>query len=240
MDVRSVVESVAGAARRGAARYDIRTRLIVVGMRAHSPKSNIAMLRSATEADSYGMIGAADLAGPEAADPDPASQKPFFDEARRLGLGVTLHCGELPNSAGAIRRCVELIEPDRIAHGGGAADDEGLCRLLTERGIQLDLCPTSNIQAGIYRDYAEFPAAALYERGVPISISTDSPVVSGLTLSEEYHRMALYGGLSPADIWRINLSSADRVFADDSAKTALREELLSWAEGVPELCEAPL
>lgn len=235
MSVRRVAESVAGAARRACARYNIRARLIVVGMRSHSHESNTDMLYSALEADTYGMIGGADLAGPEAADPDPASQKPFLDEARKLGLGVTLHCGELPGSAGTIRRCVDLIAPDRIAHGSGAADDEGLCRLLSERGIQLDLCPTSNIQAGLYKDYTEFPAAALHKRGVPISISTDSPVISGLSLSEEYHRMAIQGRLSAADIWKINLNSSDRAFADDSVKTALKEEFLSWAKDVSEL-----
>jgi adenosine deaminase len=235
LSVERVVRSVAGAAKRASARYDIDTRLIVVGMRAHSPETNIAVLRSAKEVDADGMISAADLAGPEAADPDPTPQKPFFDEARKLGLGVTLHCGELPKSADSIRRCLELIAPDRIAHGGGAADDEGLCRLLAERGVQLDLCPTSNIQAGLYKDYAEFPAATLRRRGVPISISTDSPVVSGLSLSEEYHRMARAGRLSAAELWKINLDSLDHIFAEQSVKSALKAEFRAWAAGIAEL-----
>jgi adenosine deaminase len=233
--VEEVVRSVACAAKRACARYGIAARLIAVGMRSHSPETNIAMLRSATEADADGMIGAADLAGPEAADPDPTPQKPFFDEARKLGLGVTVHCGELPKSADSIRRCLDIIAPDRIAHGAGAADDEGLCRLLAERGVRLDLCPTSNIQAGLYKDYTDFPAAALHARGVPISISTDSPIVSGLSLSEEYHRMARAGRFSAAELWKINLTSLDHIFADDSVKNALREEFRAWAEDVAEL-----
>jgi adenosine deaminase len=235
LSVEHVVKSVAGAAKRASARYDIVARLIVVGMRAHSPETNIAVLRSAKEADEDGMIGAADLAGPEAVDPDPTPQKPFFDEARKLGLGVTLHCGELPKSADSIRRCLNIIAPDRIAHGAGAADDEGLCRLLAERGVRLDLCPTSNIQAGLYRDYAEFPAAILHARGVPISISTDSPVVSGLSLSEEYHRMARAGRLSATELWKINLASLDHIFADESVKSALKEEFRAWARDIAEL-----
>jgi adenosine deaminase len=237
MDVGRVVGSVSAAAGRACARYGIRARLIVVGMRSHSPETNIAMLRRAKEADTTGMVAAADLAGPEAINPDPAAQKPFFDEARKLGLGVTLHCGELPDSACAIRRSLELIAPDRIAHGSGAAADEGLCRLLAERDVQLDLCPTSNIQAGLYANYAEFPAAALYARGVPIGISTDSPVVSGLTLSEEYYGLARAGRLSPADLWKINLASIEHIFADARVKAELREEFLSWSNGVSELCD---
>jgi adenosine deaminase len=235
LSVRQVAASVARATRTACARHDIRARLIVVGMRFHAPEANVAMLREATLADADGLIAAADLAGPEAAHPDPTAQKPFFEEARRLGLGLTLHCGELPGSADAIRRCAELIAPDRIAHGSGAADDEGLCRLLAERNIGLDLCPTSNIQAGLYADHADFPVAMLHERGVPVSISTDSPVISGRTLSEEYRLTALAGRLSPAELWQINLSSVDRIFADESVKRALREEFRAWARGVAEL-----
>jgi adenosine deaminase len=238
--VRQVIESVARATKRAAARYDITARLIIVGMRAHAPAANIAMLRQAMEASADGLIVAADLAGPEAANPDPSVQKPFFEEARRLGLGVTLHCGELPGSADAIKRSVLQIAPNRIAHGSGAADDEALCRLLREQNIGLDLCPTSNIQAGLYADYADFPVATLYERGVPVSVSTDSPVVSGLSLSEEYHRVALAGRLTPAELWRINLASVDRIFAEETVKRSLREEFRAWARGVVELCDSPL
>jgi adenosine deaminase len=235
--VRQVAESVARAVKRASARYGICARLIVVGMRAHAPQENVAMLREAAEADACGLLAAVDLAGPEAAHPDPAVQLPFFEEARRLGLGVTLHCGELPGSADAIRRCVESIAPDRIAHGSGAAEDEALCRLLRERNIRLDLCPASNIQAGLYKDYADFPVAALCRRGVPVSISTDSPVISGLSLSEEYHRTSA-GGLGPAELWAINLASLDSIFAEDAVKRALKKEFCAWARGISELSQA--
>jgi adenosine deaminase len=235
--VRRVVESVARATRRACARYGICARLIVVGMRSHTPQENLDMLRQAAEADACGLLAAVDLAGPEAADPDPNAQQPFFDAARRLGLGISLHCGELPGSADAIRRCALLVAPDRIAHGSGAAEDAALCRLLRERDIQLDLCPTSNIQAGLYADYADFPIATLHSRGVPLSISTDSPVISGLSLSEEYHRTALAGRLDPARLWAINLASLDRIFAEDAVKRALKDEFRAWARGVFEADE---
>jgi adenosine deaminase len=63
--------------------------------------------------------------------------------------------------------------------------------------------------------------------------------ISGLTLSEEYHRTALAGRLGPAELWEINLSSLDGIFAEDAVKRALKEEFRAWARGVSELCPGP-
>ncbi|MDR3294651.1 MAG: adenosine deaminase [Clostridiales Family XIII bacterium] len=236
LSLREAVESVLRAKNRECRRSGIRAGLILVGMRGETPEANVDMLRQAAAVRTAGDgLAAVDLAGREEANPDPAVQKPFFDEARRLGFGVTLHCGELPGSAGAVRRAVETVAPDRIAHGSGAAADLALCRLLRERGIQLDLCPNSNIQAGLYRDFSDFPLAELYHRGVPVSISTDSPVISGLSLSEEYYRLALAGGLTPAELWQVNLRAVARIFAPEAVKRELTESFLAWARGISEL-----
>ena len=57
---------------------------------------------------------------------------------------------------------------------------------LIARGVTLDLCPTSNVQASIYPSLADFPLARLLRAGVPVTLSTDDRTVSGLTLVEEY------------------------------------------------------
>jgi adenosine deaminase len=232
------VRQAAGCVMRAAARASRKTggeaRLIAVARRADSPDDNRDMLRQVA-AENTGLVTGVDLAGPEEAQPDPSAQNVFFDEARRLGLFVTLHSGELPGGAQLLRRAVESVGPARVAHGSCAAAAPELCRLLSERDIQLDLCPTSNIQAGLYRDYADFPLAALFERGVPVSVSTDSPVISGRTLSEEYFQIALAGRLSPADLWRINLRSLEHIFAPEPVKRKLRAEFAAWARAVPEL-----
>jgi adenosine deaminase len=60
-------------------------------------------------------------------------------------------------------------------------------------------------------------------------------VVSGISLSEEYHRLALAGRLSAAELWEINLASLDHIFADDSVKRKLREEFEAWVRDIAEL-----
>ena len=52
----------------------------------------------------------------------------------------------------------------------GAADDPALCAELIARGVTLDLCPTSNWQAGIVPSLAAHPLARLHRAGVPVTL----------------------------------------------------------------------
>ena len=56
---------------------------------------------------------------------------------------------------------------------------------LRARDVTLDLCPTSNLQAGIGSDDATAPLPRLLRAGVPVTISTDDRTVSDLTLVRE-------------------------------------------------------
>ena len=75
------------------------------------------------------------------------------------------------------------VGPARIAHGAPAADDPDLVEELKARGVTLDLCPTSNVQAAIYPSLADSSTGATgSEHGVPVTLSTDDRTVSDLTL----------------------------------------------------------
>ena len=76
----------------------------------------------------------------------------------------------------------------RQPNGPGAIDDPGLCRELIARGVTLDLCPTSNWQAGLVTSVAAHPLARLHRTGVPVTLNTDDTTVSDITLSGEYLR----------------------------------------------------
>ena len=114
-------------------------------------------------------------------------------------------------------------------------DDPELCAELTARGISLDLCPTSNWQAGIVPSIAAHPLARLYRAGVPVTLSTDDTTVSDLTLSEEYARAVADSGLTLPELWAIDRHALDVAFADDSDLVPLRDAFDAWAAGIPEL-----
>ena len=114
----------------------------------------------------------------------PAPFRRVYEIAREGGLGTTVHAGEAlgPES---VWDAVRVLKVDRIGHGVRAVEDPSLVRYLAEQRIPLEVCPTSNIRTGVYASMEEHPVRALFEAGVPLSISTDDPTFFGVSLSEE-------------------------------------------------------
>ncbi len=207
-------------------------RLICTALRSHDPADNVRLAETAARFVAEGLTGF-DLAGPEAAFPDPLVHRRAFEAARAGGLRITLHAGEWGGAA-QVRRALAL-DPERIAHGPGAIDDDALCAELIARAVTLDLCPTSNAQAGIVASVAHHPLARLHRRGVRVTLSTDDATVSDITLSEEYARAMTWIGLTPSELWAIDRHALRVAFADEAALGPLRATFDAWAAGIPEL-----
>lgn len=227
------ITAVCAGAQDGASRTGIVVRLICTALRSHDPAANADLARTAIRFRDDGLVGW-DLAGPEAAYPDPLVHGRAFDIARAGGLAITVHAGEW-GGAPQIRRSLEAVAPARIAHGSLAIDDPALCASLTARGIPLDLCPTSNWQAGTVPSIEEHPLARLHRAGVPVTLNTDDTTVSDISLSEEYIRAVERIGLTLPELWRLDRYALDVAFADDQVLAPLREQFDAWAAGIPEL-----
>ena len=59
--------------------------------------------------------------------------------------------------------------------------------------------------------------------------------MSDTTLSEEYARAVAEIGLTPAELWTIDLHALDAAFVDAGTRAALRAEFLAWGRDIPEL-----
>jgi adenosine deaminase len=225
------LEAVVRGAEDGARRTGTVVRLIATALRSHDPAENARLAEAASRFRDRGLTGW-DLAGPEQAFPDPLSHARAFEIARAAGLRITIHAGEWGGAA-QVRRALAL-EPERIAHGEAASDDPALVRELTERGIPLDLCPTSNVQAGIVASLADHALARLHRAGAPVTLSTDDTTVSDVSLTEEYGRAVHDTGLTLPELWAIDRYALDVGFAEDAVLAPLRREFDTWAAGVPE------
>ncbi|TME83125.1 MAG: adenosine deaminase [Chloroflexi bacterium] len=222
------IEAVCAGAARAARHTGTAVRLICTAIRSHEPAQNARLAEVAAGFQDRGLTGF-DLAGPEAAFPDPLPHARAFAVAREAGLHLTIHAGEWGGPA-QVRRSLELA-PERIAHGAVAASDDDLCRELIARNVTLDLAPTSNVQAGIVPSLADHPLTRLHRRGVSVTLSTDSLTVSDLPLTAEYERATEPGGLSLAELWAIDRRALEVAFADVDARNNLAAEFDAWAAG---------
>ena len=222
LSVEAVIEAVANgiAARASLLGSDMPlVCLVVTAMRSHPPAANVELARAA---GAFGppVVGF-DLAGPEAAYPAPPHAL-AFRTAAESGLSVTAHAGEV---AGA-HRVWEVLEfgVRRIAHGVTAGEDPDLVTALHARDVTLDLCPTSNVQAGIVPTLSEHPLAALHRAGVSVTISTDDRTVSGTSLTDELWRCSEALDLSHDELSAIALNAFRRGFAPPALLEPLRAE----------------
>ena len=106
---------------------------------------------------------------------------------------------------------------------------------LRERGVVLDLCPTSNAQATIVPSVAEHPLAPTPRAGDPVTLNTDDLTVSDLTLSEEYRNAVERIGLTLPELWAIDRVRARRRLRRRGRPRPLRAAFDAWAAGIPEL-----
>jgi len=235
MSVGDVIGAVADGVAEAASRLGPRTPfigLIATAMRSHPPAANVELAKAAA---AFGPpLVAFDLAGLEAAYPAPPHAAAFL-EAASGGLALTAHAGEVPGPE-RIRE-VLAFGVRRIAHGVTAAEDPEVMTLVRERDVTLDLCPTSNVQAGIVAELAAHPLATLHRAGVSVTLSTDDRTVSNTSLSEEMARTAGALRLTAGELAAIAVNAFRRAFgprtALDPMERAAERAWSAWAAEAP-------
>jgi aminodeoxyfutalosine deaminase len=140
-----------------------------------------------------------------------------FEIARDGGLAIVPHAGEGagPNSV----REILSLQPDRIRHGIRAVEDPALLAEIVDRGLVLDVCPTSNLRTRVVSSLDAHPLPALRAAGARCTINTDDPAMFGTDLGREYEIAAALG-VSAADAYVAGLAGA---LCDDTARARLAD-----------------
>ncbi len=146
-----------------------------------------------------GVVGL-DLAGNESGYP-PELFVEAFSMARSAGLGVTVHAGE-DDGPNSVRGAIEHLGATRIGHGVRIVHDPAVVQLAIDRGVTLEVCPTSNVYTHAVDSFADHPLRRLYECGVRVTLNTDDPRVCGIVLSNEYALAMEQFGFTLPDIHR--------------------------------------
>nr|WP_205862262.1 adenosine deaminase [Planosporangium thailandense] len=139
-----------------------------------------------------------------------------FDIARDGGLALVPHAGE---GAGpeSVREVMDLGAA-RIRHGIRAVEDPDLVKEIADRGLVLDVCPTSNLRTRVVSSLAEHPLPLLREAGVRCTVNTDDPAMFGTDLGREYE-VAAGLGVSAADAYAAGVEGA---LCDEETRARLR------------------
>jgi adenosine deaminase len=217
-----VVEWVIRAAREAAQQHGIMVRLIASVNRHESRDLAEQVAWLAVEHKDEGIVGM-DLAGNEAEFP----AKPFygvFKEAREAGLHASVHAGEW-GPAVNIREAIEQLGAERIAHGVRVLEDDSVAALARERGTPFEVCVTSNYQSGVISEEGAHPLPRMLEAGLNVTINTDDPSISRITLSHEYHVVCDDLGVPYPRLRTSILAAADAVFLPEGERRLLRESL---------------
>jgi adenosine deaminase len=206
----------------------IRANLIVILSRQFGPEGALLELEAALVGAGHGVV-AVDLAGDEAGYPGRLFVE-HFHRARVAGLHTIAHAGEAAG-AESVRQAVLELGAERLGHAVRAAEDPALVDLLSERGIAVESCLTSNLQTLTVRSLAEHPLPLFLRRGICVTLNTDDPAISGIDLAHEY-RLLSQMGLSGEEIRRIRWNGLQAAFLSQQEKEALLERARRrWAGG---------
>ena len=170
-------------------------------------------------------VAALDIAGDEAGFPIDANI-PAFRYATEHGLHRTAHAGEA-RGPDSVWETLREFQPSRIGHGVRSIEDPALVQHLIRERIHLEVCPTSNLQTGISRDFAEHAVDELYRSGVPLSINTDTRTITNITLNQEYRNLQEHFAWTPADLLACNQAAVDAAFVEETVKAGLRTRLMA-------------
>lgn len=228
LSVEGVIAAVAAGVR-AAERPSLAVRLIVIAMRTDPPGRSVDVARAAVAAAEAGLgIVGFDLAGLEATAPSLEPHLRAFRIARQGGLGLSVHAGEWGGAAQV--RAALAVDPDRIAHGGPAIDDPALVAEFIERGITLDLCPTSNVQAALVARIEDHPLPRLARAGVRVTLSTDDRTVSETTLVRELGLALGPLGIARREAVALQRAALDAAFLhhEEALRARLRADLEAW------------
>jgi adenosine deaminase len=199
-------------------RRGVRLRLIPDIVRNIGPAAADVTLEWALAGRGRGVV-ALGLAGIEAG----YSNEPYrehFAIAKREGLHCVAHAGE-HGGPESIRSVLEVCGAERIGHGVRAVEDPALVEELRERGIPLEVCPTSNVCLGVFPDLASHSFDRLYRSGVPVTVNSDDGPLFSTDLVREYLALHRTFGYSPAELAALAMAGLRHSFLPDEEKARL-------------------
>lgn len=165
---------------------------------------------------------------------------PVYELARELGFRTPMHVGiGEPHAVPRIWDALKKIRIERIDHGYMAALDQNLIDHIAEQQIPMTSCPYK-IASGAFQfpeddsymswNWNNFPFKEFYEKGVLISLHSDTPGIGNFTLGEVYMEVVDRYGFDQEDLITLARNSFKGIFGPDSEKARYLADLDTWVQ----------
>lgn len=163
---------------------------------------------------------------------DTSEFAPAFAIARRAGLGLVPHAGELLGPA-AVAETLTTMAPDRLGHGVRSVEDPEVLRRVVDAGVVLEVCPGSNVSLGVYETLAEVPLAELVAAGARVALGADDPLIFGSRLVDQYTAARGVHGFTDPGLAQLARESLAASHAPREVRTLAERDIDGWLADRP-------
>ncbi|MGD9638168.1 MAG: adenosine deaminase [Alphaproteobacteria bacterium] len=205
--------------------YGLETRYIVTGVR-NMGAENVESVVDFIKKNPHPMVTGFGIAGNEASGhfDDFAKASQIADE---LGLKKSYHAGEIigPESIRAALKHGAV----RIGHGISSVKDPELMETLAQKGVTVEVCPTSNriLVPEVKGDLKNHPLKTMYDAGIRVSINPDDAGIFGTHTGKEYRIAQEKFAFTRAELFDISLNAVEAAFTDSKTIDSVKSKIIS-------------
>lgn len=221
------IDAVLRGLRKAESEFEIRTGVILCGIRSISPEVSLRLAELAVAYKGKGVLGF-DLAGAEENYPAKHHREAFYLILNN-NINTTLHAGEAfgPES---IHQALHYCNAHRIGHGTRLKESGDLLNYVIDHRIPLEICLTSNVQTKSVPGFDRHPVRFYYDYDVRVTLNTDNRLVSNTTLIKEYEIAHHYYSFDIDDFKEIIINGFKSAFLPYRERKIMIQEVLDELE----------
>lgn len=205
-------------------RFGVRCALVLDHVRGFPIEYAERLLEVAQRYRDRGVV-AIGLGGPEAQSGEPVAA--VFRKAIDAGLHSVPHAGEAMGPA-SIREALDLLGAERLGHGFRVLEDGALTDEVRERGIPLEVCPTSNVATRIVDTLDNHPLPRLIDAGLTVTLNSDDPAMFNSPVLGEYDVARNIFGMPDEALAALARAGVQASYADGGTKQAMDRDIEAW------------
>lgn len=219
-----LLEALAEGMDRAKAETGIESRLIATAIR-HCDPHHAMILAQECAAIAHPYVTGFGIAGAEREDDIFAFAEAFRVAKDKAGLRLTAHAGEAcgPRSIKNLLKAVPEIE--RLGHGVRVAEDPELTAELAREKIVFEICPSSNIEIGIFPDWDQHTLPQLIAAGCRVTLNSDDPPFFFTDIGQEYQRAKSRFDLTEDQLLGCTRTAIEAAFVEAEVRDSLLAQM---------------